>query len=422
MLLTYDLMEKFTEILMENQQTDSNGNGNIYTDNLTPLSEKIILRLFSEMDQATRYVNSHFREDDIIFREKTHKDHQMIGDFLSENEYLNLEMRSFIGNTDYKIIEYRHRELLYTFIDYSESHGRDKEKEKEKDAIDDIKNLLTITIFLQKYRRSSCKIRNLSTYIFLTPFQKSYPCSKGAIISGEHINSGYTIPCQTSSKIFLWRKEEYFKVYIHEFMHAMGIDFATMNIAPLQTLMSRIFPNIESEFCMFESYADIWALILNNILYVSRLSRSRMKRLDMFQNLYHMDKLWTVFQSVKVLKNYGLGDYRDYIHHGENDCGENDWGRGEQVLEETNTFAYFIGKAILMVSIDDFLEFCYRHNTMIITFSRENLDSRFLEFIESHYRSHSLVGLFELFERIYAGIDKKSYMWKTMRWSLLEWN
>ena len=191
----------------------------------------------------------------------------------------------------------------------------------------------------------------------------------------------------------------------------MGIDFATMNITPLQTLMSRIFPNIESEFCMFESYADIWALILNNILYVSRLSRSRMKRLELFKNLYHMDKLWTVFQSIKVLKNYGLGDYRDYIQHG-----------GEQVLEETNTFAYFIGKAILMVSIDDFLEFCYQHNNMILTFSRENLDSRFFQFIESHYRSRNLVVLFELFERIYVVIDKKSYIWKTMRWSLLEWN
>lgn len=410
MLLTYDLMERFTEILMKNRQINGISNGNIYTDNLTPLSEKIIMRLFSEMDQAIVYVDRHFLEDDIIYREKTHKDHRMICDFLSENKYLNREMRSFIENTDYKIIEYRHRELLYTFIDYSESQSRDKEKQ-EKVMKNDIKNLLTITIFLQKYRRSSCKIRNLSTYIFLTPFQKFYPGSGGTIISGEHINSGYTIPCQRTSKIFLWRKEEYFKVYIHEFMHAMGIDFATMNIAPLQTLMSRLFPNMESEFCMFESYADIWALILNNILYVSRLSRSRVKRLDMFQNLYHMDKLWTVFQSVKVLKNYGLGDYRDYIQHG-----------GEQVLEETNTFAYFIGKAILMVSIDDFLEFCYRHNNMILTFSRENLDSRFFQFIESHYRSRNLVVLFELFERIYAVIDKKSYIWKTMRWSLLEWN
>ena len=390
MLLTYDLMERFTEILMKNRQTD--------TDNLTPLSEKIIMRLFSEMDQAIAYVDRHFLEDDIIYREKTNNDHRMICDFLSENKYLNMDMRSFIENTD------------YTFIDYSDTHH-------EKYMRDDLKNLLIITIFLQKYRRPSCKIRNLSTYIFLTPFQKLYPDSGGAIISGEHINSGYTIPCQTSSKIFLWRKEEYFKVYIHEFMHAMGIDFATMNIAPLQTRMSRIFPNMESEFCMFESYADIWALILNNILYVSRLSRSRVKRLDMFQNLYHMDKLWTVFQSVKVLKNYGLGDYRDYIHHGENDCG-----RGKQVLEETNTFAYFIGKAILMVSIDDFLEFCYRHNTMILTFSRENLDSRFFQFIQTHYRARNLIRLFELFERIYAGIDKKSYMWKTMRWSLLEWN
>ena len=424
MLLSYNFFDDFIELLIKNKYKQNNDTVD------TSIIHKIISRLFLEMEETIVYVESIFLKTDIIFREKTKKDRRMIYRFLRENHYLNHDIRTFINNEKFYIIEYHYKNYHFTFIDYNKDlsnlHHSDNNINTLIENMDiyaeRFKQLLTITIFLEKYKRESCRVKQLSTYIFLTPFNKLLPPNDQSIISGENINSGYTVPCSTETEIFIWRREEYFKVYIHELMHAMGIDFATMNSNRLKHYMSSLFPTINGEFNMFESYADIWALILNNMFFVITNLESNVesKRMELFMNLYEIDKLWTIFQSTKVLKNYKINSYSELF--GQN--YSNDHSHNIRVREKTNAFAYFIGKTILMISLEDFLEFCDKKN--IITFSPSNLDNKFFDFIKSHSHNKELLHLYEFFYKLlnnkhkYKHKDKNDIM-NSMRWSCLEW-
>ena len=411
MLLSYHLLDDFVNLLLKNNFTNSNSNSNFNSN-----TNKIIVRLFTEIDKSINIVNNSFNVGDINFRESNEKDTYMIKSFLLENPYLNTVMRNFIRHQKYQIVEYNYLDKHFTFIDYTDTGHTDT---CHTDTDIDIytkrfKQLMVITMFLEKYQNPNCHIKQLSTRIFLTPFNKLLPAkTSDDIISGENINSGYTIPCLRNSQIFIWREEEYFKVYIHELMHAMGIDFATMNTDKLKHGMVELFPMINGDFNMAESYADIWALLLNNLFFTATTYNSsnyHKKRIKLFLNLFQIDKLWTIYQSTKILKNYKINSYEDLIHN---------VNMPRNIpREKTNAFTYFIGKAILMISLDDFINYCYKSNSRLITFSQSNINNNtFLYFIKSHIDNIELLRLFELFESNMN--DDKLH--NCMRWSGLEW-
>ena len=69
----------------------------------------------------------------------------------------------------------------------------------------------------------------MNIYIFLTDLKKKLPEHTGQEIGKINVNTGFTMTCRPKSNIVIYRKEEWFKVLIHETFHNFGLDFFVYN-------------------------------------------------------------------------------------------------------------------------------------------------------------------------------------------------
>ena len=53
-------------------------------------------------------------------------------------------------------------------------------------------------------------------HLYLTPFKKTLPTTKGLVLDELHVNTAYTWHCKPNNKMVIYREEEWFKVLIHE--------------------------------------------------------------------------------------------------------------------------------------------------------------------------------------------------------------
>lgn len=79
-----------------------------------------------------------------------------------------------------------------------------------------------------KYSSKKCA-NNIHIYVYHTPYYKTIPKNNTEVLGTEHINSAYTTSCVKDGEIVIYRKEEWFKVFIHETMHVYGMDFSSYN-------------------------------------------------------------------------------------------------------------------------------------------------------------------------------------------------
>ena len=77
---------------------------------------------------------------------------------------------------------------------------------------------------LHQYASSEC-VSKINIVIYLTPFKKVLPDNSIAILDVENANSAVTLACHNPGEIIIYRKEEWFKVFIHETFHSFGLDF-----------------------------------------------------------------------------------------------------------------------------------------------------------------------------------------------------
>jgi hypothetical protein len=118
---------------------------------------------------------------------------------------------------------------------------------------------------LEKYAYVKCGT-HLTSYIYLTPFKRRLPSFKvekdtgnigsesytdyelyedeyshNNILRPVNVNGGVSDVCKTDATIIVYRKEEWFKVFIHETMHNYGIDFSLLNITNANKRLQNIF-------------------------------------------------------------------------------------------------------------------------------------------------------------------------------------
>ena len=74
----------------------------------------------------------------------------------------------------------------------------------------------------------------------MTPIKKVLPSSPFVILSPTHANTAVTTTCTADGEICLFRKEEIFKVFIHETFHSLGLDFSSMSNTALNSKMKGI--------------------------------------------------------------------------------------------------------------------------------------------------------------------------------------
>ena len=242
-----------------------------------------------------------------------------------------------------------------------------------------IEQVLLIIKMLFKYKKTNCS-KELTIFIYLTPFKKILPDTNNSILNAFNINSGFTTNCSIKSKIVIIRNEEWFKVLIHELFHNINLDFSDMNLQNLNIKIKQIFP-INIEFNIYEAYTEFWAKILN-ISIVGFLMLENKNDYKTFYNtldfFIKIERAFSLYQLNKILAFIGI-DYTSLYKMDKISIEQR-----YLYKENTNVFAYYIISTLFLNNYIDFLYWCNVHNDIVVykfNSTETNLDAFYKEIL-----------------------------------------
>ena len=278
---------------------------------------------------------------------------------------------------------------------------------------------------LSQYASKKCS-STLVVYLYFTSLEKVLPSTNIHVLDELNVNTAFTTTCPRDSEIVVFRKEEWFKVFIHETFHNFGLDFSDMNNSDPHKCILDIF-KVKSSVNLYESYTEFWAEIIN-ALFCSfyTLNTDDKRDIDKFLSnsefFINFEKTYSYFQLVKTLNFMGL-QYRDLFSNSKRSA----LLRENLYKEKTNVLSYYVIKAVLMNNYQGFLHWCNTHNRSLIQFEKTNENQiEYCEFIKSNYKSASMIGNILETQHFYNNLKKKenktnlNYVLSNLRMSICE--
>jgi len=275
---------------------------------------------------------------------------------------------------------------------------------------------------LHLYSSKHCS-NTLIVYFYFTSLEKKLPGSNINILDEIHVNTAFTYTCMKDSEIVVFRKEEWFKVFIHETFHNFGLDFSDMNNEHIHKCILDIF-KVKSDVNIYESYTEFWAEIMNS-LFCSFFSLKDKDNVEEFlQNaefFIHFERTYSFFQLVKALDFMGLtyNDLYSKTTHGK-------IMRDNLYKENTNVLSYYIIKTVLINNYQGFLSWCKSNNFALIQFTKTVPNQKeFCKFIEKNYKTKSMIegtqnSLLFLNKLKKKGKNVNNYVLSNLRMSICE--
>ena len=248
-----------------------------------------------------------------------------------------------------------------------------------------IKQIMAWIYVAQIYARQDCGI-NLNIDIVMTNLKKCMP-KKNAVVGVNNVNSGLSNSCQRNSIILIYRKEEWFKVLIHEIFHNFGLDFSHNYDYSYNNILDKHL-NIKTNILLFETYTEFWARIINcihNSMMLNKLENDFNNFFEYFYILLHFERMLSMYQCVKILSHQNMS-YKDIFRH-------------NNYNEKTNVFAYYIGVSILM---DDPVNYILHQNGHTFSLKLEHVESFYNYFIHKAISRQTI----QNFDRVSQLIDK----------------
>ena len=275
-----------------------------------------------------------------------------------------------------------------------------------------VKIIIHLMHLLTIYSNKICS-RKLTIFIYMTSLKKELPKTTAHILDQSNVNTAFTRTCIPTSEIVIFRKEEWFKVLIHESFHNFGLDFADMNNNECHSKILRMF-KVSSEVNLFEAYTEFWAEIINAcfcsffILQNKNDLNAFILNADFFINF---ERTYSFFQLVKTLDFMGL-TYSDLY---------SSQSRNIKYKEKSNILAYYVIKTILIHDFQDFLSWCQTHNSSLLQFNKQgNTQMKMCAFIEQKYKSDSLLKNINKTTTLFRKIKGKNRLSQNMRMTMFE--
>lgn len=318
-------------------------------------------------------------------------------------------------------MEIGNRKVVLYLIDFS----RNSEKKYRQISML-VKRWLHV---VSEYASDKCAAQ-LSIYLYLTPFKKVVG------ESGEHmdvmqINTASTTSCMAENTILIFRKEEWFKVFIHETFHCMGLDFSAENTDMVDKQIKDLYvgcdPSLDVRF--YETYCEVWATIMN-ILFIMcegggihppgkmtrgggvkmpvRHLKTRKSRdvtnLGFFVRSLDKERKYAMYQTAKVLEHYGM-TYRQLVGLEPTE---------EKYREKTQIFAYYVLKSNILFFMCGFWDWVetVAHFSLDFPKSRGGMES-FFRLIREKYQDADYIRELEGIE-----LQKNSKKYRSMKMSV----
>ena len=276
---------------------------------------------------------------------------------------------------------------------------------------------------LNQYASKQCA-NSLVIYLYFTSLEKRIPNSNIFILDEINVNTAFTTTCPKDSEIVVFRKEEWFKVFIHETFHNFALDFSDMNNNDAHKCILDIF-KVNSNVNLYEAYTEFWAEIMN-ALFCSFFSLKNKNDIDDFLSnaefFINFERTFSFFQLVKTLDFMGL-TYKDLYSETE----RSRMLRENLYKEKTNVLSYYIIKTVLINNYQGFLSWCKTNNLSLLQFKKtikNQID--FCNFIENNYKSISMLNGVTETKSFLNDIRKKSkrmnlsYVLSNLRMSICE--
>ena len=279
----------------------------------------------------------------------------IVNNHLRSTKYIDSELINFIlTNTNCKIVTYKNiikgKTYIFDFIIYNNEISI-----KNLDLIVE-KMLLVLQLIIAISNNESRNGQHVT--FFLTPFQKKLNINNSNSISNilgaKNVNSGFTYPYLKNGVTFIYRKEEFFKVFIHESIHYYGIDKALhndfgndakYNINYNKFINSfNIRPQDIANIGINEGLTEYWTFIIYIIAQSYKKSIALANFIYEFENSYKLELLHIIFQVVKIL-NYNKLTYSEFLTKS-----------SAKYKETSHIFSYYIVKTLLVYNHADLLK------------------------------------------------------------------
>ena len=286
-------------------------------------------------------------------------------------------------------------------------------------------NYMLVWLYIVDMYSSKKCASQLKIFVYHTSLLKNLPGSNIEILNENNVNTAFTRTCPIDSEIVVFRKEEWFKVFMHETFHNFGLDFSGLNLLVCNEKILEIFP-VNSEVNLFESYAEFWARIMN-ALFCSFINMKNKNNVDDFltnaEFFISFERIFGFFQMVKVLDFMGL-TYNDLYKK----TGLSDNLRKTLYKEDTNVLSYYVITLILLNNYQDFLSWCNVNNIAILNFKKttKNLNE-FCKFIEKKYKTKNMLEGIECTEKLLHRVKRSTkkqrdmiFLLKNLRMTICE--
>lgn len=344
------------------------------------------------------------------------------------------EIRTNIENIEQstKIYDFKvkHRNIRVFFIFPTQGS-----QHNEKEMMKYLEKMFIWLSIAYKYSPVNCA-KNLHVYLYLTDLKKILPTIHASTIDWEHANTAFTYSCREQhisshiennnkdiSEMNIFREEEWFKVFIHETIHCLGLDFSHMDTGFSNSKINSFF-NINVDVKLFESYTECLAEIMNTIFFVyySVINTKYVENIDYIyekieENMRN-EVLFSLFQCVKILDHYGLSYKNVYENTNANReiC--------KRYSEKSPIFAYYVLKPILLFYMNDFVDWINKNNKGSLSFTKtmESINN-YCMFFENFHKTPEYTGIIQLMETEFRKIknnDGLNVEMETLRMTVFE--
>jgi len=325
----------------------------IASENLTKTRTDIIKSFFVELNK------NHYNKPHCISRLVVLRNHT-----IEKNDLFNIipsKIRTDIEN------HYNTAHLI-TFIIHSKvvNYHIYNKTELNSSTIDNMIYKMNLWLSIAINRANNECSNKLDIHLFLTNHKKISPEHNNPI-DRINANTAFTTSCSSHNRVYIYRKEEWFKVFIHETFHCLGLDFSHMDMSKSNVIINAMFSTNIGDIRLYESYCETWAETFNLVFIAFFATPSKIdyaSMFELFQNMYNEELTFSIYQMVSILKKQNIR-YYDLVHS----------KKGFTYYEKTNAFSYYIIKTIIMFHMNQFLTWCNKNNTNIINFThtQENI-------------------------------------------------
>jgi len=242
---------------------------------------------------------------------------------------------------------------------------------------------------------------DLSIYLYFTDFKKALPPVKKTPLDEIHVNTGFTFSCSLSgsgeNEMYIYRKEEWFKVLIHESFHAFSLDFSGLSRDILEKADKQVIHMIPLHIDLryYETYCEIWAELLQ-IIYMNweEISQNEKSIWSIFERMIKIDQKHSVKQAVKILKQQHLC-YSDLFEK----SNKSQLKRIEY-REVSPVISYYLLKSIFYMHIGRYIEWTSINNKGTLRFLKTELSvNSYVGLLREMYQSPKYIEMMKKCEK-----------------------